>query len=208
MTAATPSSIAALVKHVEAVLKREAQFFVSYTRTQNDPVKLISLKLVEVRQPLANDDSVSFIISGLFEGRHGPHKVEITPAVLEACGLTALSIGMGAAPNEKGTVSKSMRMRLAPACYKGAIAAEVKAMFRRENPANRAITLKPVAQTKRYKEVALEILDINDEITRLTRARDQATAKLERMRATAQSKIETSKKLPAKSAARAQTTAE
>lgn len=174
MKSTTPASLSALVKHVESILKREPHFFVSYVRVQHDPAMLMSLKLIEVRRPQPNDAGLSIIVDGLFEGRDGPHKFEATPETLAECGITGLTVGMGAAPFANGNVVKGMIIRICPSRMTGTIAAEVKAMFRAKNPATRLITLTPVKETKRYKEAALEISELDQEIRNLTKARDLA----------------------------------
>lgn len=196
------NSIESLVKHIEAIFLRETHFFVSFTRTQMDPVKLLSLKLLEVRRPQPNDVGLTLLLDGKFEGRHGPHKFVAKPETLAECGISALTVGMGAAPNTNGTVVKGMRVQFCPSFLNEAIVAEVKAMFRAVAPATHLTTLKPVKDTKRYKEVALEISEIDQEINKLTKARAQAKAKLERMCAKASLQAEASKLLPVKNISR------
>lgn len=197
MKSLAPTSIASLVAHVEAVLLKDTHFFVAFTRGQRDPVRLLSMKLVEVRQA-----GLSLILEGKFEGRHGPHLFEATPETLLECGITGLTVGMGDGPNSDGIVVKYMTVRILPTFLKGAIAAELKAMFHPTTPKTRLSTLKPITETKRYKELALDISELDREIASLTKARDHGLAKLERMCAKAAEKALANTHLPPKKASR------
>jgi len=200
MKSTVPTSLVGFVKHVESILKQQIHFFVSYTRTQHDPATLKSMKLMEVRKPTSA--GVSIIVEGVFDGRDGPHKFEASPDVLAACGLTALTIGMGAAPSTNGTVAKSMTLRICPTYVIGELAEEVAAMFRPSRPATRAVDLKPVTESKRYKEAVQDIADIDEQIRKLTQQRGNRQASLDRMLAQAQSVAHTSQHLPAKASTR------
>lgn len=204
----THTSITSLVKHIESVLKAQAQFFVSYSRMQRDPATLLSLKLVEVRRPQPKDAGFSVIVEGKFEGRDGPHEFQASAETLAACGIGALSVGMGATPNFNGTVGKCMTLHFLPSLLKGAIAAEVKAMFREKNAETKLKTLKPVKETKRYKQLVADITELDYDISSLSRARELATAKLERMLAKALEKADASALLPAKKASRPRASAQ
>lgn len=149
-----------LVKKLEKRLKETSSLFTSYTKEQMDPVKLKSLKILELRDYTEGKKRVvRLILDATFLGKEGPHKCTLSTAYLNALGIDSVSIGMGAFTYDTGIVTKGMTVVLNKAIVEGVLKKELASY--RDEALEQSVTaaLQKMKASKAYKKTGAELAE-------------------------------------------------
>lgn len=150
-----------LVKKLEKRLKETNHLFTSYTKAQMDPVKLKSLKIMELRDYTEGKKRiVRLILDATFIGKEGPHKCTLPAAYLNALGIDTVTIGMGAFTYDTGIVTKGMTVVLSKGAVDGVLAKELAAYRTDTQKQSATVAIKKMKASSAYKKTDAELTEV------------------------------------------------
>ena len=176
------ASIRALLKRLERTLLAENPFQVIHPT--GAAVQFKRLRLDEVRYN-KKQKALSLIVTARFDGSHGPHRVTLTPARMEALGFSDMSLGMGSAPYDKGYVDKGMTLKVLPEVVHGKFAEQLAELTSSAVLDVEKAVQHHISESPAYQSDAQKLAMLQADIVRLTRQANKLQGRLEKYRASA-----------------------
>lgn len=174
-----------LIKNLELYLQSSDCLYTSYTKSQRDPAKLKSLRIMELRDMTSGKSrKVSLILEGTFIGQ-APHEHNLKDIDLDTMGFASMSFGMGAFTFDNGTATKGMTVVLSKKLVEGALAKDLEKYRKSSASDNHRAAVAKVKKSASYMKATKELVEQTKAIEKAQNKMAVLQARLQKMHTTA-----------------------